>query len=376
MKLPWDKSYFKLCFYAVFTFIIIYCCKYIIDAAAYGLINAAGVYEGIIGILAYIGSIFSVLIIGFLIAYILEPAAVFLCRKFGFGRKTAAAVVYLCVMLLVVMLTAVFIFELTGGFKLSFTEGFQRIAERSYTNIELFYSGIKNSLIKMRLDFIAKWIEKGMLVKRKTELNLPLVLSRAATAVLGIASGFYMLKDKEEIFKCLNKYASSLLPKRLYCGLLAAAEELNEVFSGYIRGQLTDAIIISLILAVGLMIVKIPFALPIGIISGLFNIIPYFGGIIGFLLAVAAALAGSGAKRAVYTAVLVILVQQIDTMYISPRIIGDKVKLSPLMIIIALTAGSRLFGMAGMFIAVPAAALIKKYLDYLCELKRKKEKLH
>jgi predicted PurR-regulated permease PerM len=84
-------------------------------------------------------------------------------------------------------------------------------------------------------------------------------------------------------------------------------------------------------------------------------------------------LVGGEAGKALYTAILVVAVQQIDSIYIYPKVIGDRVKLSPLMIIIALAAAGRLFGIMGMFLSVPVVAMIKSGLDKICQKRTENE---
>ncbi|MBQ6555481.1 MAG: AI-2E family transporter, partial [Firmicutes bacterium] len=152
-----------------------------------------------------------------------------------------------------------------------------------------------------------------------------------------------------------------LLPENACRKLFLAAREIHEVFSGYIRGQLTDAVIMSVLISSALSIMKLPFSVPIGIFSGFTNIIPYFGAVMGLVLSVITALVSGGTGKAVLAAVVMLILQQIDGLIIVPKVVGEKVSLSPVLVIIALGVAGNLFGILGMVFAVPATALIKLF---------------
>ena len=101
----------------------------------------------------------------------------------------------------------------------------------------------------------------------------------------------------------------------------------------------------------------------IGIISGIANLIPYVGSIAAFILSVAAAAAQGTPVKALYAAILIIILQQIDAMVIVPKLIGSRVKLHPVLVIISLSVFGSMFGIPGMVIAVPVTAFIKKKFD-------------
>lgn len=135
--------------------------------------------------------------------------------------------------------------------------------------------------------------------------------------------------------------------------------DIHGVFFGYIRGQLTDAFIMSLLISSFFVIFRIKFAVLIGVISGFSNIIPYFGAITGFCLAVFSALLSGEPIKAVYAAVIMVGLQQIDSVFIVPKIVGEKVELSPPAVIVALAVGGKLFGILGMIFAVPFCGILK-----------------
>ncbi len=378
MNLPWDKSWFKLSFYAVFTFICIYIAKYAIDTIAYTLVNMAGIYSVVLSVTGKIFSVFSVIIGGFVISYVLSPVADTLQRKAKVKRVCAVVMTYGAVILVFVLLAAVcmlsigtsgddYIREITSQIEI-YTDNinkFRNRAEALLGNTGILSKAMDNAVLSLKA------------IPEAISTNIPAHIrsagNKTATLLLSGLVSFYFVKDNKEISRKLKEYANVLLPEGIYgylCGLL---RDIDDVLAGYVRGQLTDAVIMSSLLSLGLAVVKIPFALIIGVISGFLNIIPYFGSLLGFFLAVIMALISGEPIRAIYAAAVIIALQQIDAAFIVPKVVGHSVKLSPLMIIISLAVSGRLFGLWGLVIAVPTVAVLKLRFDRYC---RKKDTHH
>jgi len=171
---------------------------------------------------------------------------------------------------------------------------------------------------------------------------------------LGFVIAFYFIKDTD-YFKSI---LVSLIPKRWRKYALQTGGDINLIISSFIQGQLLTAIIVGILEFVGLFIIKVKYSMVLGIIGGIFEIIPYFGPIIGAVPAVAIALLDSPAK-AVWTVLLFIVVQQIENALISPKIMQSKVGLHPVATLIAVLAGGEFLGILGMIIAVPLVAIVK-----------------
>ena len=195
------------------------------------------------------------------------------------------------------------------------------------------------------------------------------ILGKVVTLLLSVVVAFYMLRDEEKIILRLNKYTATFINEKWNKRLLSLIDDINIVFSGYVRGQLTDGLIMSALLSLGLSVIKVPFAVAIGLFSGFSNIIPYFGSVIGFTLSVGMALISGEPIRALYASIVVIALQQIDTIIIVPKIVGENVKLSPIMVIISLAVAGKLFGIVGMIFAVPVVAVVKLRIDRYCDKK-------
>ena len=113
-------------------------------------------------------------------------------------------------------------------------------------------------------------------------------------------------------------------------------------------------------------ILKVKYAALLGVMIGLFNMIPYFGAIIATVIAILITIVTGGLSQAIWMGISVIIVQQIDANIINPKILGNSLELSKIVIILAVTLGQAYFGIWGMFLAVPVVAVFKIFfMDYI-----------
>ncbi|MBV9439060.1 MAG: AI-2E family transporter [Candidatus Eremiobacteraeota bacterium] len=180
-----------------------------------------------------------------------------------------------------------------------------------------------------------------------------------ATLIVIPVLAAYMLLDAVNIKAA---FLGLLPPKHVPKAEMIIAE-LGNVVGGFIRGQLIDGSILGAMLTVMLFALHVPYALLIGVVSGALNFIPYAGALIAFVPAVLLAFTYNGVTNAVTVALLIVVIHQIDGNFVAPRVLKENVGLSPFWIVLAILAGSELFGLAGTFLAVPVAAMIR----VLCE---------
>ncbi len=368
MNLPWDKSYFKVCFYAIFTFICIYIAKNAIDGIIYTIVNLGDIYSFAMNIAKKICSVFSIIIAGFIIAYILKPAVKITALRTGLKKTTSVGVVF--ILLAAIICTGAFVTVYSVDYKelSSNIEKYSANIKNIYSEIKMFLNSHNMGFIENIFDSINNMFYNYIKSAGGDILNISReIVSKGVTLILSIVVAFYMLKDEDKILNRLKEYSCVFISEKWRIRIYGFIKDVDDVFSGYLRGQLTDGLIMAALISLGLSVIKVPFSVAIGIFSGFSNIIPYFGSIIGFCLSVGMALISGEPVRTVYAAVLIIVLQQIDTAVIVPKVVGDSVKLSPIMIIISLAVAGKLFGIAGMIFAVPVVAVIKLRLDRYCE---------
>lgn len=165
---------------------------------------------------------------------------------------------------------------------------------------------------------------------------------------------YYLLKDKEYFIKL----AVQFIPKKWRSKIIDVAKDSDKVIGGFIKGQIIVTAFVGIFTALGLYLLNINYAFTIGILTGIINIIPYFGPIIAAVPATIIAFF-QGPIKVVWVIVLFFIVQQVEGDIIAPKIIGSNVGLHPVAIIFSLLIGGSFFGVVGMILAVPVAGTIR-----------------
>jgi predicted PurR-regulated permease PerM len=135
-------------------------------------------------------------------------------------------------------------------------------------------------------------------------------------------------------------------------------EKIDHIISGFIRGRIIVCFIVGTLIGMGLYFLNLKFALIIGIVSGVFNFIPYLGPIVGVILALIFAL-GNPWWTLLMIVILFVLVNQLEAIYLNPNILGKGLGLHPLTVILSILICGQLLGILGVLVAVPLAAILK-----------------
>ncbi len=181
------------------------------------------------------------------------------------------------------------------------------------------------------------------------------LFSRLFSLIIAPIISFYILKD----LNYLEDNLWSLISEENREGVERLLSRINKSIFGFFKGQLTVSLIVGLMGTITLYLLGVRFYLIIGILFGVFNLIPYFGPIIGSLPGIIIA-SFSSLKLGVIVAIAFFIIQQVESSIIAPKIMGDRVGLHPTIIIFALLAGGELLGIVGMLIAIPIAAVFKE----------------
>lgn len=204
----------------------------------------------------------------------------------------------------------------------------------------------------------------------------------AISAVTGLFDVFvavivsiYILAERAQILAFLKKVTEAIFKERTYKNIDKYFNHSNEIFFKFIASQFLDAIIVGIMVTIAMTIMGVKYAPLLGFLIGLFNMIPYIGAIIAVVLSAIITLITGGLSQTIWMLLVVIVLQQIDANIINPKIIGQSLKISPLLVIFSITVGGAYFGIVGMFLAVPAIAviriLIEDYIDYKISSKKK-----
>ncbi|HHW98671.1 MAG TPA: AI-2E family transporter [Firmicutes bacterium] len=297
-----------------------------------------------------------------LLAYLLSPFVEALERR-KVPRTLAILIIYSLFISALVMAgvygVPAIVSEVNGLIKQlpSLTQQVQALlakAEEQFNHFNLpptITEAVNNNLLKLQV-----YLDRVLNAIPQFVLNL--FGSIVAIILIPILS-FYMLKDIELIKQSLL----NLVPGGHRGRIVALFSRIDDKLGAWIRGQLTVGFIVGFLTFIGLEIVGMDFALVLGIVVGITNIIPYFGPIIG---AAPALFLGLLRSPLMFVKVLIVQVvaQQLESNLITPQILGRQLGLHPLLIIFALLLGAQFGGVVGLLFAVPITAVVREIVIF------------
>lgn len=419
MKLPWNKKYLIISFHIVVTLVMIYTLKYGIDFLAYVLKNLDIILDKVKGGIGWLMSTSIVVVIAFILSYLLDPLVDFFQDKYEKiynkylkqkieeikikksskkkkeknqvekGRLEGTLLTYISILLVITLLSTVLVKSINNSGAGNFIDntveyiktsisGFQQDLSRIYNKLdgEWISSQVFDEYISPHLSKFTKSFGSFVYDIGNNIISILTAVGNGIVNVLiSLVISFYFLKDKKVIKLKLENVCEAFLPKKFYNVVKDGLGDVNAVFSGYIRGMLLDASIMAILISIVLSIMGVKFAVIIGVVSGFSNVIPYFGALVGFILAILVSLISGEPMQAVYSTIAMLVLQQVDTIFISPKVVGESVELSPVVVIIALSIAGNLFGLWGMVFAIPVFATIKLFAGRIYERKKLKNSI-
>jgi predicted PurR-regulated permease PerM len=325
----------------------------------------------LIWLLRATGSLFAPFILAWVLAYVLRPVADALER-----RRVPRG---LAVLLLVVpVLTGIALAIVFGA------PALRDQVERFVANAPALVERGQRELARRDIPFLD---ERGLLAQiqniRPEQVSTFLesqreeIARRAWSAVLGVGRGlgtvftilgfffltpilaFYLLRDYHQI----NLRLAGMIPPAQRERAMRFLQGYDQLLAKYLRGQVLAAAIIGTLIGFGLWVAGFPYALALGVVAGVFNVVPYLGLIATLFPALLIALfSGAVVASLIKLALVIGIVQVLEQAVISPRIVGESVGLHPVWLILSLAVGGYFFGFVGLLLAVPVAVLVKLLL--------------
>jgi predicted PurR-regulated permease PerM len=235
--------------------------------------------------------------------------------------------------------------------------------------LESFGIHIEFSGYSLRKLISDKWATEDLMstVMASIKVGGSALFSLAATAFLLPMVLFYLLLDWHHV----ARRAEDLVPRRWHTQVLGFVREIDVLLSQFLRGQLSVMLILAAYYSIGLAVAGFDVALPVGIFTGLLVFIPYVGFATGLALALVAALSQFGDWYGLWAVALVYGIGQVlESFFLTPRLVGGRLGMSPLAVIFALLAFGELFGFFGVLLALPASAVVMVGLRHLLRLYR------
>ena len=318
------------------------------------------------------GLLLAPFLLAFLLAYVLDPVVDALQ---GYVPRSAA-IGLMALPLLGMVALVVFVLAPAAGHQISdlignvpgYVESVRGWIEgiRAWV-IGLRIEGLNERTIPNPADIDAQALV-GYLQERQAELTrgglatvlgigrgLGTVLTVAGYLVLLPILTYYLLRDWDRI----RERIVDLVPPAHRPAVSDFAGEYDRLLNRYLRGQLVLAACVGLIVGVGFWAVGFPYPLLLGLVAGVFNIVPYLGFVVSLVLALAIALFSGSVLTSLAKVALVFGLQQVGENVLGPKIVGESVGLHPVWVLLAITLFGFFFGFVGLLVAVPAAVLIK-----------------
>ena len=344
-------------------------------------------YESVMGVLNTFLGVISPFLIGIFIAYLLympsrkfeelytKTKIKFIAKK---ARILSVITVYIIIIAAIVILFSVIlpiVFESIADFFSNIPNYVEQVVD-AYNNLP------QDSILKSQV--VQDEIHNLQSIDIKQYLDVEVILGYLVNAIgaifsivdifIAIIVSVYILVDRRKILDFIKKLAGAIFKERTYKNLDKYFNNSNEIFFKFIASQFVDAIVVGILVSIAMTIMGVKYAPLLGFFIGLFNMIPYVGAIIATVIAAIITLITGGLSQTIWMLIVVIILQQIDANIINPRIVGHNLKISPLLVIFAITIGGAYFGILGMFLAVPIVAVIKiiteDYIDYKLAVKK------
>ena len=340
--------------------------------------------------LSNVMSMLSPFIIGFFIAYMLNPLIRFIDKKFflklcrlkkdKLRKILSITLVYILVFGLLTVCIVIIIPELY----ISISSIYSSIQDYYNSFIDFIYK-FSNKHPELDLSYVTTIAEKNSknivnVLQTSIETLLPAIYNTSISVIswmfnflIAIMVSFYMLIDKHIFSFNAKRLIYSVMKKNTADKFIEIIYESNKIFGQYLVGKAIDSTIIGCICFLFMNILGLKFTLLTSIIVGVTNMIPYFGPFIGAVPGAILCLTYDW-RYCIVFCIMIFILQQFDGLYLGPKILGSSTGLRPIWIIFAITAGGWVAGVAGMFLGVPVVAviafLIDKFINYRLEKKK------
>ncbi|HEY4687177.1 MAG TPA: AI-2E family transporter [Candidatus Subteraquimicrobiales bacterium] len=310
-------------------------------------------------------AIFSLFVYSFVIVYVLRPVVGFLESK-KIPRVLAVLLTYFLFVLVLAALLIYFIPLIINQIQ-EFVAEFPRYLKATVNLSQGYLDRLKHLRVPSEA---SKFLEQGLNSLKNVLLK---IISKVPGVTLDLITtfiyfllapvlAFYILKD----LKPIKENLMGLVPRRYREETNDIITKVDLVLGGFVKGQLLVALIVGVLSSIGLSIIGVNFSVLIGMITGVLNVVPYLGPIAGAILAALVAVFESPIL-ALEAVGLLLVIQQIDGLFISPHVVGSQVNLHPVVIIFSLLMGGAIFGVLGMILAIPVAATIKALILHFQE---------
>lgn len=356
------------------------------------IVKAVTDWNSVYSVLKFTLGVFSPFILGTIFAFILNPLVNWINKKvfqkifkkknsklsYGLSIATTYVVILgLVILMLIVVIPQIYLslVDLTNNISKQYFVVMEKLEAASKDpngfNFESLTTLINNSIPQL-VSYITGITSNLIPFLYNTSLS---VLTGLWNVILGVIISIYILGDRDNLLHQIKRLLYAIVPYNRSEMFFKTSRESIDLFSKYVTGKSLDSFIIGCITFVIMSIFQFDFKLLISVVVGITNMIPYFGpffgGAVGFVI-----LLIQTPLNALFFAVIILVIQQFDGLYLGPKILGESTGLKPLWVIFAIMVGGSLFGVIGMLVGVPTVAVLGNILDAFIKFRLEKRDIN
>ena len=382
-----EPSFVRSSLFIVFNAFLLYVLFFIIKN--FDVIAVTGT-KAVSAVLAALSPLF----IGLIVAYLFDPLVTkidkrLLQRALAADKKEGTKKIKRESMCRMIAILITFLIILAAVTLIVYGFAVMLLGQFVFTDIEAMFVNVYEQFMNYEAEFrtwVATKLPDGFISEKVTELvsliivwfsdNFSASTTIAAISgavgsiinfVIGLIISIYLLKDKEVFIGIWKKFLNLIMPGRYADTINSTLNEVDDVISLFIRGAMLDALFVAILSSIGLSILGLEFGVFIGVFAGICNIIPYFGPVLGMVPAFLIGWLTEDFMQGLLAIVILLLVQQIDSNIIYPKVVGSSTGLHPLAVLLSVSVFGYFGGIIGMLLAVPtagvAAIFIRKWVS-------------
>lgn len=354
--------------------------------------HAPEIFASIMAGLNWLLKVAKPIIFGFVMAYILKPLNDFFTDRYArvkFLRKRSRLLgVFTVLLLIILVITAIasaIVYSVTHQLQFAnLDETFKALTTltNSLTN---FYESLLAKLNSLDIgsEQLTNSVGKisGAVIGFVQNLangvlgSFSDIAGYVTTVMFGLIIGIYFMVDGQHMTGYFSEVADAVFTERANARIRHFLNDVDEVFSGYIRGQLMDVAFMIVATSTAMMLTGISLAPIIGLLTGLANLVPYLGPFVGYASIILISIVEGKYQVMIASIIALLIIQTLDGNVIEAKFIGKSIKVHPLLVVIFLIFGNAIGGLWGMLLAVPVGAYFQKVFTNYVEKRKNAKKL-
>ena len=384
----WNKKYLMISVYVLLTALLYHLGSRIVD-------HLEGLPSLWTAHFSWLSQVTSPLLLGFALAYLLSPLCSMLERFLGkiplfkqkekLRKNLGILLCYLLILVFLVFLGSLLVSVFTKNIQLVQGEDFVKGLEGMLLLLKDFYDDLNRRILEIPIagnnlqegvqTFLAKLLSFVQNLGSNFLSSVGNMGGLIGNLLFGIIFSIYFLADGVKIALYWERILRLLIGEKRVLAFRGFLKDADRAFSGYIRGQLIDGIIMAFLVSISLSLVGVRYALAIGILTGIGNLIPYVGPFVAYGTTVLVCTLYGDFSKLLPAVLVLFVIQTLDGNVINPRLLSNSIDIHPLLVIISLIIGGAVGGVLGIFLAAPIASLIKLQVDRMIERGEAKKKV-